>query len=564
MKIILSVIFCIIALYVFYLETFEAKQYEQMAESQHTFQLPLLAERGKIFDCQDRPIVYNQMTASIRILPQYVRPSAIDSVANLLAQYNLKPKNEILHELRTRRSLYWFKKNIDYQVACSLKQKLRKCKFDNSVIVADAIRRIYPFSEILASVTGFVGDEAGLAGIEYRYDSILKGTEGYIVLQKDASGNNFAWSSYPTKKPINGQDIVLTINLDIQDIAYRELANYVNRFKALRGQVIVLNAQDAALLALAEYPDYDPHQPTQFSQELWKAASISDEFEPGSVYKLLICATALESPNRDLLINQKYDVSNGFITISGKKIKDVHNNGILDFPGIFIKSSNIGVSLLSQLVSPKDFFLKQREFGFGMPTGIELPGEAAGYIDKPANLKPLRFANIAFGQGVRVTLLQLAMAYLSIANDGELLKPYLVKEIRNQNKVVMCNKRTVVRRVLSSENAQIIKEILAGVVNQGTGRAAALSGFQVCGKTGTAQKIEPNGTYSATRSVMTFIGFFPKENPKYLIAVMIDEPKISRFAGEVTCPLYRSIAEQIIQLDNPHYKPNANLLTMNQ
>lgn len=548
--------------YVLLLQTVYSKKYEKMAISQHGVKIPLLAERGKILDCKNRPLAYNQLCASIRILPQHIRERCRDSVADLLASYNFRPRSEIINELTTKTSLYWFKKYIDYDMACSLKQQLHKRRCDNSVIVADDIKRIYPFGTTIGSVIGLLGDEKGLAGLEFSYDTILQGTPGWILLQKDATGNNYAWPSYPTVEPINGNDIVLTINLDIQDLVYQELEKSITHFQALRGQVIVLDANNGAILAMVDYPDYDPQNFRKYSQKLWTISSISDEFEPGSVYKLVICATAIESLKRDALLSQKYDVSNGFITVSGRKIKDVHNNGIINFNDIFVKSSNIGVTMLSQNISPTDFYLKQREFGFGLSTGIELPGEASGYIDRPSNLTSLRFANIAFGQGVRTTLLQLAMAYLTVAQNGYLLKPYIVKEIRRNNQILYRGNKTVIRQVFNETNAQIIKDILASVVIYGTGRAAAIEGTQICGKTGTSQKIEPDGKYSATKSIMTFIGFFPKDNPKYLIAVLIDEPKTARFAGEVTCPLFQRIGRKLIHLENLTLRQDYKQLTV--
>lgn len=535
-----------------------------MAISQHGVKVPLLAERGKILDCKNRPLAYNQLCASIRILPQFVRERCRDTIGDLLASYGFRPRSEITEDLKTNTNLYWFKKYIDYNIACSLKTKLHKQRSDNSIIVTDDIKRIYPFGATIGSVVGFLGEEKGLAGLEFSYDTILRGKPGWILMQKDGIGNNYPWPSYPTQKPINGNDIILTIDLDLQDLIYTELEKSIEHFQALRGQVIVLDANDAAILAMVDYPDYDPQNFRNYNSKMWMTSSISDEFEPGSVYKLVICATALDAPNRDALLSQKYDVSRGYIQISGRKIKDVHNNGIVDFNNIFIKSSNIGVALLSQNLTPSDFYLKQRELGFGLPTGIELPGEAYGYIDRPNSLTPLRFANIAFGQGVRTTLLQLSMAYLSVACNGELLKPYLVKQIVYNGKTIYRNKKTVVRQVMSASNAQLIKEILASVVISGTGRAAQLEEYQVCGKTGTAQKIEPDGKYSSTKSIMTFIGFFPKENPRYLISIMIDEPKISRFAGEVTCPLFQIIAKKLLQFEKPNSNQNNSILVSSE
>jgi cell division protein FtsI (penicillin-binding protein 3) len=548
-KFVFTTAFLGIALYVIVLQTVYYKKYKALADIQHGIKVPLIAERGKILDAQKRPLAFNQLCASIVILPQYVR--SIDSVANVLASYNLKSRPDIVNDIKNNTAFFWFKKYIDYGITEKLKKDLVRNKISNSVVVTDDTRRVYPFGPSVGSVVGFLGDERGRAGLEYAFDTILRGTSGWILLQKDAIGNNYYWPSYPMNPPINGNDIVLTLDLDIQEIAYKNLAKYVDSFQALRGSVLVIDAQDASILAMCDYPDFDPQDHNKYPADLWKATPICDEFEPGSVYKLLICATALESENKDLLLSQIYDVSKGFLVISGKKIKDVHNNGKIDFDNIFIKSSNMGVSMLSQSLSPDDFYSVERRFGLGLPTGIDLPGEANGYVDRPQFLTQLRFANNAFGQGVRATLLQLSMAYLAIANDGLLLKPYIIKEMIKDGNIIYQGEKKIVRQVLDQTIALQIKEILARAVSEGTGRAAQLDDYLVCGKTGTAQKIEPDGKYSSKKSMMTFIGFFPKESPKYLIAVYIDEPKISRFAGEVTCPLFKTIATRILRLQKP-------------
>jgi cell division protein FtsI/penicillin-binding protein 2 len=544
----LSLLFFAFFIYIFLLQTVYSKKYEQMASRQHCDSISLLAERGKIFDTKGTPLAYNQLCASVRILPQYVR--CRDSVANLLAIYDLKSKNDIINDLTHNTKLFWFKKYVDYQTANQLKKDLRRRQFDNSIIIADDLKRIYPFGPSLGSVLGILGEDNGLAGVEFACDKILKGKQGCIILQKDAIGNNYYWPTYPMVRPQNGDDVVLTINLDMQEIAYRELAKYVDNFKAIRGSVLVIDTKSGAILTMCDYPDFDPQSYNDYSTSLWTSTAVSDEFEPGSVYKLVICATALESENKEQLLNREYDVSRGFIEISGKKINDVHKNGIISFYDIFTKSSNIGVSMLSQCLSREKFFLMERRFGFSVPTGIELPGEANGYLDPPRFLTPLRFSNNAFGQGVRTTLLQLSIAYLTIADDGLLLKPYIIKEIIHNGKTIYQGKRNVIRRVLDEPIAMLIKDILSQAVIQGTGRAAQLDDFLVCGKTGTAQKLEPDGTYSQKKSIMTFIGFFPKENPQYLISVLVDEPKISRFASEITCPLFHDIGVKILQLQN--------------
>jgi cell division protein FtsI/penicillin-binding protein 2 len=553
-KFLLTFVFLGLTIYTILLQTVYYKKYKTIADSQHGTKVPIVAERGKILDVQNRPLAFNQLCASIVILPQYVR--SIDSVANVLSPYNFKSRNEIINDINNNNAYFWFKKFVDYNITDKLKKDLLKHRIANSVYITDDPKRVYPFGANTGSIVGFLGDERGRAGLEFYFDTILRGTPGWVLLQKDAIGNNYYWPSYPTQPPVNGSDIVLTLDLDIQEIAYRNLAKYVDSFQALRGSIVVLNVKDASILAMCDYPDFDPQDFNKYPSYLWKANPVCDEFEPGSVYKLFICATALESDNKDMLLAQTYDVSKGFMEISGKKIKDVHNNGKIDFENIFIKSSNIGVSMLSQVLSVQDFYSVERKFGLGLQTGIELPGEATGYLDKPKNLTALRFANNSFGQGVRATLLQLSMAYLTIANDGVLLKPYIIKEIANNNNCIYRGEKKVVRKVLNSNIAWQIKEILGRAVSEGTGRAAQLDDYPVCGKTGTAQKLEPNGKYSDKKSMMTFIGFFPKDDPQYLIAVYVDEPKISRFAGEVTCPLFKTIAARILRLRNYPVTPN--------
>ncbi len=542
-KYIISITFLGLLIDLFIIQIVQYRKYEQLARNEHWQKDTLIAERGRILDIKYRPLAFSQLCATVSVHPKYVRNP--DSLAEILSAFEIGEKTEILNRIYRSKEYFTFSKQIEYNRAIKLKEILKKYRFANCVTVNDAMKRIYPSSEVTASIIGFTGKEHGLAGIENYFDKILSGEPGWILKQKDAIGNNYVWPSYPVKRPVAGCDLVLTIDLDMQEIAYQTLKKYVENLKAIRGSVIILDADDAAVLAMADYPDYDPNNFAESDRNLWKASAVSDEFEPGSVFKLVICATALEELSHEYLFSKKWDVSKGYIEISNRKIKDVHNNGIVDFYDIFAKSSNIGVSLLSQEISAEKFYLMARKFGFGLPTSIELPGEASGYLDRPALMTPLRFANNSFGQGLRVTLLQLASAYLAIAQNGLLLKPYIVKQIIKGDKITYQGKKTIVRRVISEENASIIKDILAQVVIRGTGRAAAIADCQVCGKTGTSQKIEADGTYSATKSMMTFVGFFPKDNPKYLIALLIDEPKLSRFAGETTCPAFREIASRI-------------------
>jgi cell division protein FtsI (penicillin-binding protein 3) len=547
--------------YVFYLQIICWKKFARQAKVSQEISVELLAPRGQIYDRDNRCIAANRSCFSISVLPQYLPDKK--EASNILASCGLKDARTTYRELSRKKKFFWYLKQIDYKAGKILVEKLKRSRLNGAISVVDDNERYYPFRDIIASAMGFVGTvkpgiKRGWSGIEYQFDSVMSGQPGRIVYGRDGLGNLYPHPSFPVEPPVPGCDVFLTIDLDIQQIAYNELKTCIEQHQAIFGSALVMDAQTGEILAMVDYPDFDPNEYQKFDSKSWTPSAVTNEFEPGSSFKLVILTTALESQNRDKLLSEKFDVSQGYIIISGKKIKDTHRTKILDFPGIFIHSSNIGVSMLSQKLDALDFYLMARKLGFTLPTGIELPGEASGYLDSPKKIKKaLRFANNAFGQGLRVNFLQLANAYLAIANNGILLKPYIVKEIVSPVQgTIYKGEKTEVRRALDINVAQISKEILSRVVSEGSGVKAALDVYEVCGKTGTAQKLV-NGVYSSEKSLMTFIGFFPKNEPKYLIAVLVDEPKrtlMTRFAGDVTCPLFKNIASNIIRLKQTELK----------
>lgn len=546
------------------------KHYERQAMGQQGETLDLHAARGRVFEASGRPLTLNRSCCSIRILPQWARDR--DTLAGILADFGLAERKAITHELRRRNRLFWFRRDVDYAAGDSLRRVLVERQFGNCTYIDDECARVYPHGEICANVVGFTGDDRGRAGLEFEYDSVLRGSEGWVQLQKDAIGRAFPYPSFPTRRPVAGLDIHLTLDLDVQEICYDALRQRVAECGALRGSAIVLDAAKGSILGLADYPGYDPMRYAAFPKERYKSAALSDQIEPGSSFKLVICAAALESPDADRLTRQTFDVSSGFVEIGKYKIHDVHKNGVLDFAGLFVKSSNPGCALLSMQLRPEKYYELARALGFGNAVGIGLPNEGNGWIDPPGKLNRLRFANIAFGQGVTVTLLQLAAAYLCVANDGAYLRPYLIESVQRPgnrrsvsgdrypetgDRVVRRSASVTVkqfspsrlRQAIRPESARRMKDILERAVTEGTGGLAQIEGVSVCGKTGTAQKVEPGGVYSKTKSRMTFVGFFPKEQPRYVIAVLIDEPKTERFAGTAACPVFKQIGESLIILD---------------
>jgi cell division protein FtsI/penicillin-binding protein 2 len=535
-------------LYLGFVQLARWKHYERQAQVQQGQKLPLLAQRGRVYDRLGRPLTLNRSCTSIQILPQWARDRE-DTLAGILASFGLAERRPMAEELRRRDHLFWFKRRVDYYTGDSLRKVLLKRQFHNCTYVDDDLLRVYPYGPSCATVLGFVGDERGLAGVESEYDSTMRGRKGWILLQRDAIGRCFPYPSYPSVRPSAGADVRLTLDLDVQQVCYEALKQNVEGSGALHGSVVVMDAASGAIIGLADYPSYDPANYKSYPKALYKAAAICDQIEPGSSFKMVVCAAALESPNAARLTSQIYDVSSGFIQIGTKKIKDVHKNGPLDFAGLFIKSSNPGCAMLSMQLDPAAYYQVAKALGFGSAVGIGLPGEGNGWLDKPSRLNTLRFANIAFGQGVTVTLLQLTAAYACIANDGAYIRPYLVESVRQGGRVLRQFRPTRVRQALKTATARTMKDILERVVTEGTGTLAKIDGVAVCGKTGTAQKVEPGFGYSNTKSRMSFIGFLPKDKPRYVIGVLIDEPKTERFAGTSACPVFKQIAEELLLLD---------------
>lgn len=542
-----AAVWTVLLLFLGYVQLGRWKHYERQAMGQQGEVLDLHAARGRVFEARGRPLTLNRSRCSIRILPQWARDK--DTLAAILSEFDLAERKTVARELRRRSRLFWFRRDVDYAVGDSLRRVLVERQFSNCTYVDDENERVYPHGELCANIVGFTGDDHGRAGLEYECDSVLRGSGGWVQLQKDAIGRAFPYPSFPTKRPVAGLDIHLTLDLDVQQICYEALKQGVGECGAVRGSAIVLDAAKGSILGLADYPGYDPMRFAAFPKERYKSAAVSDQIEPGSSFKLVVCAAALESPDADRLTRQTFDVSSGFLEIGKYKIHDVHKNGVLDFAGLFIKSSNPGCALLSMQLNPERYYELARALGFGNAVGIGLPNEGSGRIDPPRKLNRLRFANVVFGQGVTVTLLQLAAAYLCVANDGVFLRPYLIESVRQSGRVVRRFGPSRLRQSIGPENASRMKDILERAVVEGTGELAQIDGVSVCGKTGTAQKVEPGIGYSRTKSRMTFVGFFPKERPRYVIAVLVDEPKTERFASTAACPVFKRVGESLILLE---------------
>lgn len=534
--------------YAFYLQVIRGPRYAERARNLHEEHIEMLPRRGKIYDRNGVPLVTDEKAASVYVLPQYVEDTT--AAVEILSSYKLGTPTRIERYLTTRERFFWLVRKMNYAKACQLHDELEEARLTNAINIEEEARRIYPWDEITGSVVGFVGAEhTGLSGIEYTMDSLLSGTSGWAIYQRDALGRGHPSPAYPVQRPDDGCDVTLTIDLDIQAIVFEELKNACITFEAKKGYCVVMDPQTGEILALVDYPDFAPARYNRYPEETWKVGAVADEFEPGSVYKPVVAAICLED---SLAVRDEWVPTGSGIVVQGRKITDVHGKAGFSFNDVFIKSSNIGAAKLALRCGTRRFYEVSRLLGVGVPTGIELPGEGAGKIDRPRQMTELRLTNNAFGQGLSVTTLQLASIYATLASGGVYNAPRIISRIDKNGRVTYQSKTKELRRVFTEETAGAVCEILQGVVHQGTGKSAQIEGVEVCGKTGTAQKPIPGIGYSSSASVVSFVGFLPREDARLLCVVVIDEPAKGRFAGEIAAPAFQKIMERTLRL--PRYR----------
>jgi cell division protein FtsI (penicillin-binding protein 3) len=414
-------------------------------------------------------------------------------------------------------------------------------------------RRFYPNKALAGSVLGFTGmDNEGLEGLELAYDKTLHGVSGWVLAEKDAVGRTVfpGGPGFQYRLPKAGHDIILTIDEVIQHIVEKELDVALTKARARGGVCIVMNPGTAEVLALAVRTltrtgqPFNPNEPQHYRPEEWRNRCVADAFEPGSIFKPVLAAAALEEKVVHPL--ERVDCSAGKIKVADRVISDAHQHGVLTFTDVIAESSNVGTIKVALRLGRERFYKYITAFGFGRKTGVDIPGEISGLVKDQRLWSGVSIGSIAIGQEIGVTPMQVAAAYCALANGGMLMKPYIVAEIvdRGGNEGKKFQPQAV-GRVMSEETCAKVNKMLQRVVEAGTGEKARPSGYTAAGKTGTAQKIDQRtGTYSKKYYVSSFAGFVPAGSPKLVILVMVDSPEGVIYGGSVAAPVFKSIAEQ--------------------
>lgn len=522
------------------LQVLQAAELTLKADRQHQKTVSLEGARGTIVDRHGKVLAMNMEVPSV-----FGVPAALESPAQ--AARHLSPvlhvrAAELEKKLRQDRSFVWLARKLDPDQG----HRLEQMPMEGIGTVLEG-RRFYPKGPLLAHVLGFAGiDGEGLEGLERRYESQLHGEKRVAVLQRDALGRIVFPKGVAEQNPASGHSLSLTIDEVIQYVAEKELEEAVTKAHAKAGTVIVLDPQTGALLALAISPRFDPNAVAALTPDRWRNRALTDAYEPGSTMKAIVAAAALEE--KVMKPGTMVFGENGRMTVANTVIHDHEKLGWVTFAQVIQKSSNIGAAKTGMALGDRRLYRYLQDFGFGQRTEIDLPGEAGGLLRDPRGWGRRSLASISMGQEIGVTPIQMVSAVAAIANGGVLMKPYVVSEVRDaQGQLLKQVMPQVKRRVISPETARTVTSILEGVVTDGTGGKAAIPGFRVAGKTGTAQKIDPRtGAYSSTQFVGSFVGFVPADNPRLAMIVVIDEPQGEAWGGTVAAPVFRRVGEQVL------------------
>ena len=497
--------------------------------------------RGKIFDKKNQPLVLNQNSYQLYLEPKKINDK--DRLVRSLSEVLEIPDASISAKINM--SKYW----LALQNGLTQEQKDKIDKLNLKGVGFDyQTKRFYPEASLSAHLLGFLGkndksEDVGYLGLEGFYDRDLRGLPGFVEMERDIIGRPILIGVQQRVEPENGRDLILTIDKTVQEISKKKLLEGLDLYKAKKGCVITANPETMAILALVCLPDYDLDKYYQFSEDFYKNSAIADLYEPGSVFKPLIMAAALEE--KKIKPNDIYNET-GQVAIGEYNIKTWNDKyeGKISMTRILEKSSNVGMVYIGEKLGEKKIYEYLEKYGFGQYTNIDLEGESSGYLKPKSDWYPIDYATVTFGQGIAISPIQMIRAFASIINGGFLMKPYIVQKITSGNKVTEI-KPKMERRVVSSLTSETIKKMLVSTVENAEARWSRPKGYVIGGKTGTAQ-VPIKGHYDASKTIASFIGFAPAVEPKFLTFVVLYEPKSSPWGSETAAPLFFEIAKDLI------------------
>jgi cell division protein FtsI (penicillin-binding protein 3) len=516
--------------------------YVAKAQRQQERTLSLDPVRGSILDARGRVLAESVAAVSVYADPQAI----VDARATARALARIPgldlSADDIEEKLTSNGAFVWIARQLPREAGGAIRSLHLP-----GIYLLDEHRRTYPKGSLAANVVGYVGvDGQGLAGIEHSFDTLVRGRAGKVTLLRDARRGMYLFAGDGANKPIDGNDVILTIDSVVQFITERALARAVTQWHAAGGTAIVMDPNDGAVLAMASVPNFDPNHFRDFPPMTWRNRTVQEIYEPGSTFKIVTASAGLEE--RVVTPSQILDCGNGGIQIGNVEIHEHGGNryGSMSFEEVMLHSSYVGAIRVGLALGDDRFYRYIRRFGFGERTGIQLPGETAGLLRRTPRWSQISAASISIGQEIGVTPLQIVTAFATIANGGIRVAPRIVDRVVDaKGEIVYQPQRPEPIRVISEKTSAVLNEILKAVVARGTGENAALEEHVVAGKTGTAQKAVRGG-YSADRFVASFGGYVPADRPRLAILVVIDEPKGAEYGGTVAAPVFKQIAEPVL------------------
>ncbi len=529
----------------FQLQVLSGQNLKTLAARQHAASLQMQPDRGIIYDRNGEKLAISLMADSVCADPSKVTNAAAAS-AKIAKILNLDRKN-VQQKISAQKNFSWLARRISAEQAA----EIQSAAIDGIFLIKEP-KRFYPNGQLAAHLLGFVGDDnTGLEGLEYKYDDVLLEKPERLTWVRDAKGKKlFLRAEKNEAENKQALNVVLTIDNRIQYLVETHLKEAVTLRGAKGGIAIVMNPKTGEILALANEKGFDPNNIKGLSPSIWRNSAVADVFDPGSTFKPFLVAAALEE--KTVRETDRIFCEDGSYIVNDRTFREANKKryGYLSVKDILKYSSNIGSAKIAQKLGREKYHRYIENFGFGAKTGIELPGESSGILRSAQNWTKVDTASIAFGQGISVTAIQLISAMSAIANNGILMKPYIVRGLTDkENNPVKMQAPEVVRQVISEGTAKSMSKILTGVVasDDGTGRNANIANVAVAGKTGTAQKFDfSSNTYSSEKVRTSFMGFFPADDPQVAILVVLDEPQTDKWGGVAAAPVFKNISEQIL------------------
>lgn len=553
------VLFSLFSFRLVYLQLLKHDEYAGLAAEKHVYKQTIYAERGEIFDANHEALAHNVPVETI--VADATHLNKIDGAVSLLSAALNMPSREVSEKIRSERRYIIVKREVPETVATALRDKLRAENVRGIYFERDSAR-IYPNGSMLCHVIGFTDFEHhGIQGVESSMEQYLHGEDGYRYIEHNRAGQEIVLYRGQEHAPRDGYQVHLTVDLNLQNIVENEIDAAMEEYHPAKATIILMRPQTGEILAMANRPNFDLNLRATAKPEEMKNRAIIDMMEPGSTFKIVTAAAALNE--RKVKSDTTIFCENGAWTYGGRVLHDHKPYGELSVRDVLVKSSNIGAAKLAIGVGEGKFYEYIRRFGFGERTGIELPGEIGGMVHSPQTWSKISITRIPMGHEIGVTPLQMTAAMAAIANGGKLVTPRIVKSITESNgKTVTTFSPVVLRQVISSQTATMIGDALRGVVSdRGTAAAAAVPGFTIAGKTGTAQKVSPKGGYEHGKDVVSFSGYLPADHPEFVGLVVLDDAHTSKpelnYGGLVAGPIFARVAEKAARyLDlEPHEEP---------